>query len=485
MNQEQFKKNTIMGLIWKFLENFGTQLVNFIVQIILARILFPEDYGTIALTAVFILIAQVFIQTGFSAAIINKKDIDDDDLSTLFFAGIGLALFIYGLVFFSSPFISEFYGDALLNDVLRIQSILIILGALSSVQNAYLIRKFQFKKSFIYRMIAVIFQGIVGIGLALNGFGVWSIVYSNLVNAGLIVIFFWFLVPWKPRFVFSIQKFKHLFAYSSRILMTSLVNTLYNNIQSLLIGRRYSTESLGYYNRGYQIPMLIMVNTDGAINSVMFASMSKVQGDKEKLLSVYRRSIKSSVFIIFPMMVGLIAVAEPLTILLLTEKWIDSVPFIQLISLICMTWPFGILYQVLNADNKEKLSFRLNLIAKMISLGLMIYSIQFGIYTFVFSTFVGQVISIIIGMFVARKHYEYKIKSQIIDFLPSLMSAVVMGVIVYLINAIALPIVVILGIQVFVGIITYIAVSAIINLEALKYLYDSGLSLLKKKQQLR
>lgn len=483
MSHENLKKNTIIGLMWKFLENFATQLISFVIQLILARILLPEDYGVIALAAVFITIAQVFIQTGFSSALIQKKDVTKVEYSTIFYAGIILSLVLYAIIFFSSPAIASFYQSPIISLVLRIQGLTIVLSAFSSVQNAIIVKQFEFKKSFIYRLIAVILQGVVGITMAMLGYGIWSIVYSTLLNTSIITISFWIVVDWRPTREFSFQAFKDLFAYSTQILLYGLVNVLFNNLQSLIIGKQFSKDTLGYYNRGYQIPMLIMVNTDGAINSVMFSSLSKVQDDQEKFVQIFRRSIKSSVFFVFPMMVGLIAIAEPLTLFLLTDKWLDSVPFLQITSLICMTWPFSLMHHALNAQKMSKLSLWLNLISKVIAIVFLLLSLKYGVIAFVLSAFFSSFISVVIMFFVNRKIYGYLLRQQVLDFLPSLMMSLLMGFGVYVVGLPFDTIIVKLVIQMLTGVLLYGGLSFLFNREILMYLYHSGYDMIKKKNQ--
>lgn len=480
MSHENLKKNTLIGLMWKFSENFSTQFISFVIQLILARILLPEDYGIIALAAVFIMVAQVFIQTGFSSALIQKKDVSKVEYSTIFFAGIILSVILYAIIFISSPWIAAFYQAPIISLVLRLQGLTIILSALSSVQNAILVKEFEFKKSFIYRLIAVILQGIIGITMAILGYGIWSIVVSGLFNTLIITISFWIVVKWRPIFVFSYQAFKNLFAYSTQILLYSLINVLFNNLQSLIIGKQFSKDTLGYYNRGFQIPMLIMVNTDGAINSVMFSSLSKVQDDKEKFVQILRRSIKTSVFLVFPMMIGLIAVAEPLTLILLTDKWLDSVPFLQITSLICLTWPFSLMHHALNAQKLPKLSLWLNMISKVIAIVFLLISLRYGVLAFVLSAFFSSVISVIIGFFVNRKIYNYTILTQILDFLPSLIIAIFMGLSVYLVGLLIDMIYLKILVQLFVGVLVYGILSYLFNKEILVYLFRSGYDLIKK-----
>jgi len=481
MSQDNLKKHTLSGLIWKFSENFGTQFINFIIQIVLARILLPEDYGIIAVAAVFIMIAQVFIQTGFSSVLIQKKEINDLETSTIFHAGVWFSLLIYGVIFFMSPFVEAFYETPHLSWILRIQSITIILSALSSVQNALLIRNLAFKKTFLFRLIAVVIQGAIGIYMAMSGYGVWSIVISSLANTLIVTVAFWFVVKWAPQLKFSWLVFKELFSFSSRILLFNVVNVVYNNIQALVIGKAFSTQTLGYYNRGYQIPMLVMVNTDGAINSVMFSSLSKVQDDQEKFMAMYRMTIKSSVFMVFPMMLGLIAIAEPLTLILLTDKWLPSVPFLQLTALICMTWPFSVMYQAFNAKNQAKLSFRLNAISKLIALTLLVLSLPFGVYAFVFSAFVSAVITLVINAFVIKKMMLYRLRDQISDALPALMSSLLMGLVVYGIGFVELTLFVKVALQGIVGVIVYVLLSYAFNKSTLKYLITSIIDLLKNR----
>lgn len=473
MTSTSLKRNTLSGLIWKFFENFGTQFINFIIQLVLARLLLPEDYGTIALTAVFILIAQVFIQTGFSASIIQKKEISELEINSMFHGGWVSSVLIYVVIFLISPMIGYFYKDDILINVLRVQSLLIVITAFSSIQNALLIRNFEFKKSFLYRLIAVTLQGVLGILLAINGYGVWAIVYSNLFNAVLITIFYWFIVSWKPKRMFSFEAFKSLFSYSYRIFMTQFVNTVFNNVQSLIIGKQYSKELLGYYNRGYQIPMLLMVNTDGAINSVMFSSLSRVQDSPAQLLSMYRRTIKTSVWIIFPMMIGLTSIAEPLTLVLLGETWRKSIPFMQLVAIVCMTWPFSILYQVLNAQNKEKMSFWLNFISKSFSILFMLIALRYNIYIFILSALIGQLVSMVINFAIAKRLYNYKVLDQIKDFIVTLAISVVMGFLVYLLNDYIINLYIRLIIQGLTGVVVYGILSYLFNKETAMYLINN------------
>lgn len=473
MSEINLKKSTLGGLTWKLLENFVSQFINFVIQILLARILMPEDYGVIALTGVFIVIANVFVQTGFSSALIQKKSVSDIEYSSVFFAGIFVSMTLYLVLFIGAPFIAAFYSEPILIWVLRVQCLSIIFSGLYSIQNAILVRNMQFKKSFNYRLLGISLQGITGISLAVLGYGVWSLVIANIVNSVVCTVSLWIVVEWKPKFIFSFGKLKSLFSFSSKILMISLTNSIFDNIRSLIIGKSFNSITLGYYNRGYQIPTLIMVNTDGAINAVMFPVLSKCQNDKERFISVYRRSIRTSVFIVFPLMLGLITIAEPLTILLLTEKWLPSVPFLRITSLICMTWPFSIMYQAFNAQDKSYVSLKLNIISKTIAIILILGSIQYGVYALVMSSFISSLIGLSIGAFVIKKILGYKISQQIEDVLPSLMLSLAMAGIVFIMGTISDSITYKLLIQIITGVLVYVGGAIIFKMETFNYLFKS------------
>lgn len=484
ISDNALKKNYIDGLIWKFLENFGVQFVNFVIQIVLARILLPEDYGVIAKTSVFILIANIIIQTGFSSAIIQKKEVSLIEYSSVFYSGIASSLIIYIILFVTSPFIANFYNEPVLTSILRVQSIAVIIASFSSVQNAILIKNLQFKKSFIYRLIAIFFQGVVGIILAIYGYGVWALVYATLVNTIIMTVSMWFVVKWKPQLIFSFKKIKKLFSFSSKILIINLINQIYNNIKTLIIGKEFDSETLGYYYKGNQFPTLIMTNTDGAMNAVIFPVLSKCQNDKAKLLSVLRRSLKTSCFIIFPMMLGLIAIAKPLTVLLLTEKWLPIVPFIQLTCLICMTWPFSINNQAYNAMGRSDISLKLNFIGKAIGIIFMIFTLKYGVYYFVIGFYISSLISLLIGCITIKSVLDYKLLYQLKDIITSLLLSIIMAVIVYLAGMITNVIILKLILQVSIGIIFYIGIAWLFKFEAFNYLLNTFKELkIKKKTQ--
>ncbi|MDD2519303.1 MAG: lipopolysaccharide biosynthesis protein [Bacilli bacterium] len=292
------------------MERGGVQGIQFIVQIVLARLLLPKDYGIIALVIIFISIASVFVQSGFSAALIQKKNVDEADFSSVFYLSLFIACLTYIILFIVAPSIASFYEEPQIVMVVRVLSITLFFGAFNSIQNAVIARGMQFKKLFFSSTGAILISGTVGIHMAYTGFGVWALVGQQLTNQLLIVVILWFTVKWRPKLLFSYASVKVLFSFGSKLLLSSLINTLYLNLRSLVIGKMYNSAMLGFYNRGQGFPSIIVSNINGAIESVMLPVLSSQQDNKLRVKDMVRRSIVTSSFIIFPMMVGLAVTAD-------------------------------------------------------------------------------------------------------------------------------------------------------------------------------
>jgi teichuronic acid exporter len=481
MNSIQLKNQTITAIFWSFIEKFSTQIVSFIVQILLVRLLFPSDYGLFSITSIFILIGQVFISVSFSSSIIQKKSLSELESSSLFYMGIIFALIIVIILFLFAPIISYLFNEELLILIIRVQSISILLTSLTTIQNGLLARDLLFKRIFKYRFLAVLFQGFIGFFLALNQYGVWSIVLSSLAYSFTITIVLWFLIKWRPSFIFSFKVGYPLFFYGFKIFLISLTNNLLNDFKSLFIGFQFGSESLGFYNRGYQIPMLLMVNTDGAINSVMFSSFSKSKNNQD-LVSMYRRTFKTSIFIVFPSMIGLFVISEPLIILLFSERWINSIPFIQIMSLVAITWPFSLLFQLLNSNNKEKKSFFINFASKLLTIFFMLFLLPLGIYFFLIGSLIGQISTTIWIMFILKKDYNYGFYLQIKDIAPTSLISVIIGFIVYFSGFLTSTLILKVFIQVITGIVSYLTLSLWFNNEVILYFNNFFKNRLKKNK---
>jgi teichuronic acid exporter len=362
------KEATIWGFIWRFLQNSTGQLVSFVVSIILARILMPDDYGLIAMIMVFISIAMVFINTGFSSALIQRKDLKPEEIDTVFYSGVITSVVLYWILFYTAPWIATFYGEERLVLLLRVESIIVIIGALYSVQQALIIREMKFWKSFIVNITGAVVYGVVGITYALRGYGPWALVYGAIANYLTCAVIMWIVVKWVPRLRFSIKAFRSMFLFSAKILASNLLDALFNNLRSLIIGKQYSSVDLAYYSKGYQFPTLIMTQVDGAITTVLFSALSKYQDDWETGLRVLRRAMKTSMYVCAPLMAGLYAISEPMILLLLTDKWAGSIEYVRLTTIICVMWPLSARRHALNALGKSGISLILNIIGKALVL---------------------------------------------------------------------------------------------------------------------
>jgi teichuronic acid exporter len=447
------------AILWRLLQNLSTAVVSFVIQTWLARLLLPEHYGVVALTGVFITVSMVFVQTGFTSAIIQKPSLTEVEISSVYFSSIAFACLLYGLIYLSAPFVSSYYHQPVLKNVLRVQGILILIASLYSVPASLLQRNLQLKKTFIASIISSIVQGFVGISMAKAGHGVWALVFSSIAHAILYCILLLVLCAWKPKRVFSFDAIRSLFPFSIRILMINLLNTLFNNVKSLIIGRVYSSELLGYYNRGYQIPVLIMNNIDGAMNAVTFPVLAKFQHDYTELSIKLRRSLQVSIYFVWPAMIGLIVVANPLIRVLLTDKWLMSVPFVQLTALICMLWPFSVFTHAINAIGKSGLALILNIISKTLSLIVMIASYRFGIYVFIGSSFFTSLITTSITIIVASRVIGFSRLQIVKDCLPTFLASAAMGICVYFVGTLAKTPLIMLGIQLCVGVLFYLAIT--------------------------
>lgn len=480
---DSVKEKAISGFLWRVIQNGGAQIISFIVSIILARLLSPEDYGLIAMITVFTNIALVFINVGFSSSIVQKKELNELDINTMFYSGIILATVIYLILFLCAPLISSFYAEPSLTILLRVESLIVIIGSLYSVQQALLIRRLEFKKSCLASILGVITQGLVGISLAYLGFGVWAIVFSTLSNYFVCAIILWVIVDWKPAFQFSFLSLNKVLGFSSKMLFSELLNSIFNNIRSIIIGKQYSSADLAYYNKGYQFPTLIMTQIDGAMTTVLFSSLSSIQDDwREKGLPALRRAMKMSLYICSPILLGLFAVAEPLVLLLLTEKWANSIIYVRLCCIICLFWPLSAQRHALNARGQSGVTLKLNIISKIITLLLLLATYKHSVELLVSSTIIASLICLIIGMITYKKYLDYPLILQIIDIAPPILLSVVMSFGVWCVSLLKLSNLVTLVMQVIVGFILYILLSWIFRVDSFFYLLDMVKGLLSRKR---
>lgn len=465
------KKEIISSLFWKLMENGGSQVVNFVVSIILARLLSPNDYGTIALITIFINLSNVFIQSGFNTSLIQKKNIDELDYSTVFYFSLVLSTFLYFILFFMAPYIAKFYGQPILKNALRVLSINLFLGALNSIQIAIISKNMQFKKLFYRSFGAITVSGILGVIMAYYGLGIWALVFQQILNQVISTVIMCFTLKWKPKLIFSFERLKNLFSFGWKILISNLINTLFLNIRDIIIGRVYSSNILGYFNRGKQFPSLIITNIDGTIQSVMLPTYSAEQDNRERIKSMVEKSINISSFLIFPIMIGMYIVAEPLVLILLTDKWLGCVPFLKIFSLTYMLMPlYTANLQAIQAIGRSDLILKIEVVKRVIEIIILIISFKFGVYAIAIGTLVTGVIGIVLNSYPNYGLIGYGYKEQLRDVLPNLLSAIVMGGIINTIKYIGFNTLITFIVQILVGMITYVILSIIFKNKSYIYL---------------
>ena len=475
------KIRVFSGLFWKFAERSGAQIIQFIVQIVLARLLTPADYGVIGLITVFIAISSVFAQSGLGQALVQRKNIDNEEFSTVFYFSLAFSVVIYAILFAIAPIIANFYNEPILTKVVRVLGITVIIGAVNSVQHSYVQKTMQFKRFFWSTLFGTIVSAFVGIYMAYRGYGVWALVAQQMTNQIIDTLVLWFTVKWRPILIFSLSKARRLFSFGWKMLCSSLIDTVYNNIYSLIIGKFYSPSSLGYYNRGKQFPMLIIQNINTAIDSVLFPVMSEAQEEKERLKSMVRRSITTSTFFIFPAMAGLAAVAKPLTLILLTDKWLPAVPFIQFCCVTYAFWPVHTAnLQAIKAVGRSDIYLKLEIVKKVVCILILIVTIPFGLYSMMWGSCASTLICSFINAFPNKKLLGYSYWEQVKDMLPSAALSILMMIIVMSIQIFNLNNWLTIIIQIMLGVTIYFGAAHLLKIECMTYITKMIKGMIKK-----
>lgn len=473
----------VSGLGWKLLERFGVQGVSFVVSLVLSRLLDPAHYGTLSMMTIFTYLAQVFIQNGFNTALVQKKDATEEDYSSVFWVTMGITAVLYGVLYFCAPAIGAFYAMPDLAKPLRVLALMLFPGTLNSIQIAIISRKMDFKQVFRSSVVGIVLAGGIGIVLAYKGAGIWALVAQNLVNVTTTCVVMCFTVHWRPRFVCNMTRVKILFSYGWKMLLSGLLDTLYNDLYSLVIGKKYDAGTLGYYNRGKQFPQFVIDGINGAVQSVLLPAMSAEQDDREKVKLLTRNSVMLSSYILFPMMAGLAGVATPLIRLLLTEKWLPCVPYMQIC---CFTFAFYPVHtsnlQAIKAMGRSDIFLKLEIVKKVVNLSILAVAVFCfdSPIAIALSGLVSLPIGIFINAFPNKKLINYSYFEQIKDILPSFIAAIVMCGGVFAVELLRLNDLATLILQVVVGVVLYIAISAVVQLEPFKTLLGMIKEILKK-----
>ena len=482
-NAQSEKSVVIKSLIFKFLERVGYQGIAFVVQIFLARLLDPTDYGMLTMLTIFISISQVFVQSGLNTALIQRKDVTENDYSSIFYVSLFISIALYIVLFFAAPFIAAFYNMAQLEPVLRVLALVLIPGAFNSIQNAKVAREMRFKELMYCTIGSVVISGAVGITMAFMGMGVWALVGQQLAGRVSICVLLLLIVKWRPKLVLEWHRVNTLFSFGWKLLVSALVDVIFRELQSLVIGKKYDAGMLGYYNRGKQFPDIIINNINGAIQSVMLPALSKHNGDSEKIKSMMRRSIVTSSFLIFPICMGLAVTAEPMVHLVLTDKWLPCVPYLQAYCFVYAFWPIHTAnLQALNAQGRSDMFLILEVIKKSYGVGILIVTLVF--FDTPLAIVLGQCCTTLLSCFVNaspnKKLLNYGYGEQMHDILPSIAITAVMGGAAYSVMFLKLSAAITLPIQVALGVTVYVLLAKLFKLECFDYILNMFKKILKR-----
>ena len=469
-----YSREVLIGsTIWKLFERMSSQVVSFVVSILLARILLPEQYGIIAILLIFINIANVIVEGGLNTALIQKKNADNVDFSTILYVSLILAAFLYILLFFLAPLIAKFYENEMLVPLLRVLSLNLFFNSFNSVQRAYVSKYMLFRKLFVSSFGAVVLSGILGIFMACNGFGVWALVGQQLASQIATSCIMWFTIKWRPMAIFSYERFKQLFDYGWKIFVTNFIIVMYGNIRGLIIGKMYSPTSLAYFERGKSLPALFMENINSSIQTVLLPAFADQQDDRVRVKLMMKRSIKLNCFVTFPLLVGLFVVAESLVGVLLTEKWMLAVPFIRIFSIAYMFLPMQIAnLEAIKALGYSNTTLKLEIVKKSIEAIILILSFMINVYAVAWGIVVYNVISLLINLSPNTKLLNYSYSEQLKDIFPLVSASLLMGGITWSIYCFQFNIYITLVLQLFVGGLSYFLFSKLLKVDSLEYIID-------------
>lgn len=473
MSLENIRKKTISGLFWAFAEKIGTQLIGLVVSIILARLLMPEEYGVISVVFVFINLCSVFVDSGFARALIQKDNVDDIDYSSVFYISLAISMVVYSILFFSAPYIAVFYNMSELEAVIRVMGLQLLVAPYSSILKAIVSKKMDFQKFFFSSLGGTLASAVIGITMAYCGFGVWALAAQNLSDVLIDVVVLAMGVKWVPRLTFSLTRAKQLGKFGWRILVGGLLDSLYNNFRSLYIGKLYSAEDLAYYSKGSQFPSLLVDNINSSIGTVLFPAISSQQNDPQAMKAMTKRAITTCSYILTPMLCGLAMVAEPLVKIVLTDKWLPCVPFMQILCINNALMPLQTAnIQAIYASGRSDIALKSNILKRIVSLIAVILFARISVLAMVWAGVATGVFSLCVNIIPNKKLIDYGIREQFKDILPCWLVSGLMMLAVLAVKLLALPVLAELCVMVLVGIFSYILFSYIFRLEIFNYLLE-------------
>jgi len=435
------KKQALSGVFWSFLQLFSTQVIGFIVSIILARLLLPSEFGLIAMLGIFISIGTTLINSGLTQSLIRSENIDEEDFSTVFIFNLIGSLFIYGFIFVTAPVIATFYKQELLTSIIRVYSVTFIINAFSAIQTTRLNKKLDFKTQMKVSIPSLIIGSTVGIAMALNNYGVWSLVWSAVIQSLMATIQMWYWTKWKPVWAFNWKKFNYHFHYGVKLMFSGILDTVFRNAYSVIIGKFFAPAQVGFYNRADSLQMLPAGTISSIITKVSFPLFASIQNDDERLKSIFKRIMQMVIFLVTPTLVLMGVLAEPLFRFLFTEKWLPAVPYFQILCANGVLYPIhGYNLQILNVKGRSDLFLKLEIIKKILVVVVILISFQFGIFGLLFGSVTTSLICFFINAYYSGKFINYTAWQQTKDLLPIILLSLLIGLIVYYFDGLLLNI---------------------------------------------
>ena len=475
---QSLKDKTVKGVVWSSIDRFTSQGISFVFSLLIARMLMPSDYGVIAMLGIFMAVSGCFIDSGFSTALVRKIDRTETDFSTVFYFNNVVAILFYGLLWLASPIIADFYDLPLLEDVTKVVGLNLVIGALGGIQNAKLSIAIDFKTRAKISVITTLFTGIVGLYLAYCGYGVWALVFQALSSNILRTILLWSYVKWKPQWLFSWKSFREMFSFGSKMLASGLLDTTYNNLYTIVIGKCFNSAALGVYSRADGLAQFPSSNITGVLQNVTFPVLSSIQNDEERLAIGYKKLLRLSAFIIFPLMVGLAAVADPFIRLVLTDKWEGTIYYLQILCFSLMWYPIhAINLNLLMAKGRSDYFLKLEVIKKIQGVIILCITVPLGLVAMCYGRIVSSLISLVWNTYYTKKIIGYGYTQQMKDLMHILLHTLVMGAITYWVVCMLPNLWLKLIVGILAGMAYYIAGAYLMKFEEMKEL----LLILKRK----
>lgn len=429
------RKQATSGFVWTFAQQFGNQFIGFFVSLILARLLLPSEFGLIGMIAIFVSIGNMLVSSGLTQSLVRSTNIDEEDYSTVFYFNLVSSVIIYFIIFFLAPLVAQFYEQPIITNLLRVYCLTFIISAFAAVQQAKLTREMNFKTQAFISIPSTVTGGIVGVVLAYLGFGVWSLVWSYLTTSVVNTIQLWIYSKWSPLLVFKREKFKSHFNFGYKLTLSGLLESIFNNIYLIVIGKYFSVAQVGFYTRAETMKQLPVINISTTLQKVTFPIFSSIQDDDVRLKKIYKQLMEIVIFVIAPVLIFLAILAEPIFRFLFTEKWLPAVPYFQILCIPGILYPIhSYNINILNVKGRSDLVLKLEIYKKVVIIITILIAVKFGILALLYGQIVTSIVAFLINTHYTGKLIDYNAIEQSKDILPAIGIALVSGAFIYLLD---------------------------------------------------